>query len=130
MAIEGVSVTEEKDSIAICLDTMLKYEGIIRNSEYLLAEGQTIYSILENNIPNARILDLKGCTLDSVLYYVNRDIPVFASLNDGTAVLIVGFNQYNIVVMDPIKGTVYKKGMNDSKEWLERNGNCFITYVK
>lgn len=130
MAIEGVSVTEEKDSIAICLDTMLKYEGIIRNSEYLLAEGQTIYNILENNLSGKQILDLKGCTLDAVLYYVNKDIPVFVSLNDGTAVLIVGFNQYNIVVMDPLKGTVYKKGMNDSKEWLEKNGNCFITYVK
>ncbi len=133
MAIEGVSVTEEKDSVAVCLDTMLKYEGVIRNSEYLLAQGETIYSILENNLPEAQILDLKGCSLDAVLYYVNRDIPVFASLNDGTAVLIIGFNQYNIVVLDPFKDaedSIYKKGINDSTEWLERNGNCFITYVR
>ncbi len=133
MAIEGASVTEEKDSIAVCLDTMLKYEGVIRNSEYLLAQGETIYSVLENNLPEAQILDLKGCSLESVLYYVNRDIPVFATLNDGTAVLIIGFNQYNIVVLDPIKdakNAIYKKGINDSAEWFERNGNCFITYVK
>ncbi|MBQ7954486.1 MAG: hypothetical protein IJ282_01930 [Lachnospiraceae bacterium] len=133
MAIEGAGITQEKDSIAVCLDTMLKYEGVIRNSEYLLAGGETIYSILENNLPDAQILDLKGCTLESVLYYVNRDIPVFATLNDGTAVLIIGFNQYNIVVLDPVKGAesaIYKKGMNDSREWLERNGNCFITYVR
>jgi hypothetical protein len=51
-------------------------------------------------------------------------------LNDGTAVLIVGFNEYNIVVMNPTTGKLYKKGMNDSKEWLEDNGNSFITYVK
>lgn len=133
MAIEGASVTEEKDSTAICLDTMLKYEGVIRNSEYLLSQGETIYSVLEKNLPDAEVLDLKGCSLESVLYYVNRDIPVFASLNDGTAVLIIGFNQYNIVVMDPYKDAehaIYKKGMNDSIEWFEKNGNCFITYVK
>ena len=39
------------------------------------------------------------------------------------------FNELNIVVMNPETGTVYKKGMNDSKEWFEKNGNCFITYV-
>lgn len=130
MAITGVSVTEEKDSVAICLDTMLKYEGIIRNSEYLLAQGETIYSVLENNLPDAQILDLKGCSLDAVLYYVNRDIPVLVSLNDGSAMLIVGFNQYNIVLMNPQTGTVYKKAMDESEEWLEENGNCFITYIK
>lgn len=133
MAIEGSAVTEEKSSVVVCLDTILKYEGVIRNSEYLFAQGETIYSVLENNLPEAQILDLKGCSLESVLYYVNRDIPVFASLNDGTAVLIIGFNQYNIVLMDPYKGAenaIYKKGINDSAEWFEKNGNCFITYVK
>lgn len=133
MAIEGASVTEEKDSVAVCLDTMLKFEGIIRNSEYLLSQGETIYSVLEKNLPDAQILDLKGCSLEAVLYYVNRDIPVLATLNDGTAVLIIGFNQYNIVVMDPLKNAkdaIYKKGINDSAEWFERNGNCFVTYVK
>lgn len=130
MAITAASVTEEKDSVAICLDTMLKFEGIIRNSEYLIAQGDTIFSVLQKNLPDAEILDLKGCNLESMLYYVNRDIPVFASLNDGSAVLIVGFNEYNIVVMEPTTGKLYKKGMNDSKEWLEENGNSFITYVK
>ena len=53
-----------------------------------------------------------------------------ALLEDGDAVLIVGFNELNIVVMDPMTGTLYKKGMNDSTEWLNENGNRFITYVR
>ncbi len=130
MAINGMAVTEEKDSVAICLDTVLKFEGVIRNSEYLLSQGKTIYSILESNVPDAQVLDLKGCNLDAILYYVNQDIPVLASLNDGSAVLVIGFNDYNIVIMDPKTGTVYKKGMNDSAKWFEENGNCFITYIK
>ena len=67
--------------------------------------------------------------MDSILYYVNQDIPVLATLNDGGAVLVIGFNELNIVIMDPVTGTVYKKGMNDSVKWFEENGNCFITYV-
>ncbi|HKM33916.1 MAG TPA: hypothetical protein VJY54_04140 [Lachnospiraceae bacterium] len=130
MAIEGASVTEEKPSLAVCLDTILKYEGIVSNTEYLLANGEGVVSILSSNIEDAKILDLTGCSLDAVLYYVNQDIPILAALQDGNAVLIIGFNQYNIVLMDPVKGTIYKVGINDATEWFKDNGNCFVTYIK
>ena len=130
MAITENKVTEEKDSLAICLDTMLKYEGMIRNSDYLLAQGQTVMEILQENLEDAQILDLTGCSLDTVLYYVNRDIPVLALLNDGNAVLITGFNEYNIVVMNPSTGTLAKQGINDSTEWFRENGNHFVTYIR
>lgn len=129
MAITGTEITEEKNSMAVCLDTILKFEGIMRNTEYQLNKGETVIGILEENLVQAQILDLTGCSLDAILYYVNKDIPVLATLNDGNAVLVIGFNELNIVVMDPLTGTVYKKGMNDSKSWFEENGNCFITYV-
>ena len=130
MAIEAAMVTEEKNSLAVCLDTILKYEGIIRNSEYMLSSGETVFSILDENLPGMKALDLKGCSLDAVLHYVNRDIPVLATLNDGNAVLIVGFNEYNVGYMDPLTGEIEKAGLKDSKEWFEQNGNCFFSYIK
>lgn len=130
MAIEGEIVTEQTTSLSVCLDTILKFEGISRRTEYLLAQGETVPFILESSLKDVQVLELAGCSLDAVLYYVNMDIPVLAMLRDGNAVLIVGFNELNIVVMDPLTGTVYKKGMNDSTEWLEENGNQFITYVR
>lgn len=130
MAIQGEMMTEEKDSLAICLDTILEYEGVIRNSKYMLASGESVLSILEEGLSDAKVLDLTGCSLDSVLYYVNKDIPVLVMMRDGSAVLLIGFNELNTVVMNPETGTVYKVGMNDSKEWFEENGNCFITYIK
>ena len=130
MAIEGEQVTEQNSSLSVCLDTILRFEGVSRSTEYLLEQGKTISSILEDSLRDMQVLDLSGCSLDAVLYYVNMDIPVLATLQDGNAVLIVGFNELNIVVMDPLTGTVYKKGMNDSTEWLAENGNHFITYVK
>lgn len=130
MAIQGEAATEEKQSLAICLDTMLAFEGVVRNSEYLLAGGESVMSILEESMPEAQILDLTGCSLDAVLYYVNQDIPVLVMLKDGNAVLLIGFNEQNTVVMNPETGTVYKVGMNDSREWFESNGNSFITYIR
>lgn len=130
MAIQGSQVTEEKDSLSICLDTMLSYEGVMRNSEYMLRSGETIYSILENSLENTQALDLMGCSLDAVLYYVNKDIPVLVRMEDGTAVLLIGYNEMNTVIMNPESGTIYKVGMNDSREWFEQNGNRFITYIR
>lgn len=130
MKIQGMGVTEEKNSLAICLDTILEYEGVMRNTEFMLNRGDTVPDILKENLENVQVLDLTGCSLDAVLYYTNKDIPVLATLNDGNAVLIVGFNELNTVLMDPLTGTVYKKGMNDSKQMFEENGNCFITYIR
>ena len=81
-------------------------------------------------LPGAEVLELQGCTLDSVLYYVNQDIPVLFIGDDGEAVLIVGFNDLNTVWMNPENGRVYKVGMNDSKKFFEQNGNNFITYLR
>lgn len=129
MKIEGTAADAENSSLAVCLNTMLAAEGITRNSQYFLDQGETSLSILEEQMPEAEILDLSGCSLDAVLYYVNRDIPVMAILNDKNAVLIVGFNELNIVIMDLATGTVYKKGMNDSTDWFNQNGNQFIAYI-
>lgn len=130
MAIHGELVGEEGNSLAVCLDTMLEYEGIVRNSEHMLSRGDTVLSILSESLDEAQILDLTGCSLDAVLYYVNKDIPVLTMTQDGAAVLLIGFNEKNTVVMNPETGTVYKVGMNDSAEWFEQNGNRFITYVR
>ena len=130
MAITEDEMSETRSSLAVCLDTILKFEGVSRNTERLLGRGESVFSILGSDLQEYTILDLTGCSLDAVLYYVNQDIPVLALLDDGSAVLIVGFNELNIVVMDPTTGTLYKKGMNDSTEWLNENGNRFITYVR
>ncbi len=130
MAIQGELQTEERSSVAVCLDTMISFEGISRNSAYMLQAGETVLGILEENLEHAKVLDLTGCSLDAVLYYVNQDIPVLVMLEEGEAVLLIGFNEKNTVVMNPENGEVYKVGMNDSKEWFEKSGNKFITYIR
>ena len=130
MAITGTEATEERSSVSVCLDTMLALEGVVRNTQLQLKQGEGPYEILQDSLNEYQILDLTGCPLDAVLYYVNQDIPVLALLNDGNGVLITGFNESQIVIMDPGTGTLYKRGMNDSAEWLEQNGNLFVTYVR
>ena len=128
-AAENYDGMTDKNSVAVCLELMLSFEGISRNVESMLESGNSVNQILESSLPDADILDLDGCPLSSILFYVNQDIPVMAMLNDGSSMLVIGFNTLNTVLMNPETGTVYKYGMNDSDKLFEENGNHFLTYL-
>ena len=130
MAIEGTAADEERSSLEVCLDVILTYEGVTRNTGYLLEQGKTVAEILQENLENVQVLELTGCSLSSVLYYPDREIPVLALLEDGNAVLITGFNDRNVVLMDPQTGQVSRMGLNDATAWFEENGNMFVSYVE
>ncbi len=131
--ISAIRETEPEDgqtSLSVCLDAIFGYEGLVRNSTYLLSGGKSVKEILEENLEDAQVLDLTGCSLDAVLYYVNRNIPVIALMKDGEAVLITGFDEYNTILLEPALGRLHKMGLNDSREYFSENGNCFLTYVR
>lgn len=128
MAITGEVMEEGETSLEVCLNAILRFEGLMRDSGYLLETGKDITEILEENLEGRKILNLQGCSLDMVLYYPDREIPVLAVLEDGSAVLITGFNEQNVVIMDPKTGEAAKKGMNDARSWFAENGNQFIAY--
>ena len=130
MAIKGRASDDESTSLAVCLETMLAFSGSTKNVQPMLDSGMTAAQILEENLNDVRVLELQGVQLDAVLYYVNQDIPVLATFEDGGAVLIVGFNEFNVVFMNPETGTVYKVGMNDATNLFRENNNAFITYIK
>lgn len=130
LAIKEPAKTESGGSRAVCLDTIFKFEGLSRNSEYLLGQGKSVLDVLVENLEEYQVLDLTGCNLDSMLYFVNKDIPVLAQLENGEAVLLTGFNESQVMIFEPSTERLYRRGMNDTKAWLEENGNCFITYVR
>lgn len=130
MAIDGAKSDEATSDLAVCLETILGFAGSVKNVQDMLDEGQTVTQILSENLNNTEVLELRGVSLDAVLYYVNQDIPVLSLVEDGSAVLVIGFNELNIVVMNPQNGKVYKVGMNDATKWFAQNGNRFVTYIR
>lgn len=130
MAITGKQKTEGNTDLAVCLETILEFCGSIKNVQPMLDNGKTVKQILEENLNDVTALDLTGVSLDAILYYVNQDIPVLVSLENDHAMLVIGFNELNVVVMNPETGTVYKIGMNDATNLFRQNGNAFVTYFR
>lgn len=128
MAIREPEKVGKEASLAVCLDAMLRFRGITVNSSALLEQGKQAADVLRENLTDVSVADMTGCSLDSMLYYVNRDVPVLALLSDGEAVLVTGFNESQVVIFEPSSGRLYKRGTNDAGKWFEENGNCFFTF--
>lgn len=76
------------------------------------------------------IIDLSGCSLDSVLYSVSAQRPVIAKTGNDTSVVIVGYDEYNTYLYDPRTGQTAPYGMNDSTALFQAAGNIFISYLE
>lgn len=129
MSINPVKAETEGEELAVCLNVMLALEGYTVDTAPLLRQGREPEEILEEKGQGMTVLDLNGCKLDIILYYVAQDIPVLVRMVDGSAVLVIGYNEYQIVVMNPQTGTNYKISMNEASRWFEENGNWFLTYL-
>ncbi len=124
-------VTPKEDtSVPVCLDEMLKTAGVYVDTAALLKEGDTPLEIMMDNMTDAVALALSGCSTEAMLYYVDQGAPVMAMVEDGSAVLITGFDENNLMIFDPAQGNIYKRGKKDAASWLASNGNRFLTYVK
>lgn len=122
--------TENGNSLSVCMTQLLKAGGYTVDAKPLLEQGEPPLSIL-NKYVEGDVLDLTGLSVEQVLYYVSRGYPVLAVMGENKGVLIVGYDEFNVLITDPSNGgKVYKKGLNDSKEYFEAAGNNFISFVK
>ncbi len=79
---------------------------------------------------NYTVFDLTGCTLDSVLYLVNRGYPVTAKVSDEVTVVILGYNTYNTILYYPETEESGYYGIKDSTKMFEEAGNVFVGYIE
>ncbi|MCD7737269.1 MAG: hypothetical protein LUI07_09990 [Lachnospiraceae bacterium] len=75
------------------------------------------------------VVDLTGCTLEQVLYFVSEGKAVIAATTTGS-VIITGYDDYgNLILLNPGETETYYYGPNDSLELFEAAGNRFISYL-
>jgi len=132
-AFKGMTVGDEDNngsSIAKSINAMLQREGVNISVSALLEQGETPKEILKNALRDAKVLDLTGCTIDDVLYYISNGATVFVMTDGDDAALIVGYDASHITIYDPAKGTTYRKNITDADQVFANAGSIFFTYLK
>lgn len=113
-----------------CLTALLKAENISFDTSGLVAAGETPQRILQEAMPNAQVLDLSGCTVSQALYYVSQGGVVFTLDENQEPILIVGYDEHNVVLYDPVANMTNKMGLQDSEAYFLGAGSVFIAYLK
>lgn len=72
------------------------------------------------------MIDAGGCSLNQVLYYIDKGIPVIAYVESGRYVLLSGYDQYNVTLYDPQTQETQKMGLNDATEYFKTLQNDFL----
>ena len=111
---------------AISLILTLNGEGI--DVDDLLNAGNTATEILDGLLDDKTILDLSGCTLSQVLYYISEGAPVLAMTGKNKAVTIVGYDSSNVYVYLPETNSVQTYLLSTYEDTLSEKGNKFISY--
>lgn len=76
------------------------------------------------------VLNLFGCSLESVLYQVGMQRAVIARKPTGESVVIVGYDSYNTILYDPVTQETYYYGKDDSTALFTEAGNVFLGYIE
>lgn len=95
-------------------------------------EGETSLQACERYMEQygAEKVDLTGCTLDQVLYVINKGCPVIAFTDSSHAVLLTGYTKTDITYIDPDTGSTQTVGIGEMEQMVEAGGNTFIGYIK
>ena len=125
---DTVDLSPTQNTMESCIKLIANYMGKnIDNKNFDFINTST-YDIFIQHLDSEPIR-LTGATLDQVLYYVSKGRPVIAMTSHSDAVLIYGYDAYNIFMIDPKLGKTNKLGIQDSTQLFEKAGNIFISYL-
>lgn len=124
-----ISESSSSSNIGKCLSSMLAYEDENVDVDVYLNEGESIIKILSGALKDDKVLNLSGCALSQVLYYVNLGTPVYASTGTDSAVLITGYDSATVTIYDPAGGT-QKLSLEDAQAAFSNAGNIYAGYIR
>ena len=129
--IEGVHIVRKESGVSTkgaCLSMLLSVAGAEVSPKELSDDSKSMYSLFKKHSQKIP-LKLTGCSLDAILYYVSAGRPVIAMKNAIDAVLITGYDEYFITVIDPQSGRNIKYSIEKANKLFESADNIFISYI-
>lgn len=117
-------------SLVKAISIVLARENVGISVSDLVATGQTPMQVMQSTLKESQVLELKECTIDEVLYYIDQGTPVIVRTGADKAILLTGYTANNVSYYDPASRQNRNISYEDMAGLLERGGNYMIAYVK
>lgn len=90
-------------------------------------KGSSLMSMLKKQINQP--VDLTGCTLDEILYFVSSGKPVVGMLSSSHAVVITGYTGSTVTWLDPVTHKKTTTSLNSADSTFKNAGYVFVSYI-
>lgn len=128
--ISGVVISSDQDYVWESGNRDLVYSTDVES--FRAQDGENSLDACERfmeQYENAKRIDLSGCTLEQVLYVINKGRPVIALTSTDHAVLLTGYTRTDITYIDPENGEERTVGISEMENMTQTSGNTFIAYI-
>lgn len=112
-------------SIKSCTQMLL--QGAQHTTSVNDLKGKSIVSMLSDYLDQP--VNLTGCTLDEVLYFVSNGKPVIGMLSNTHAILITGYTSSTVTWMDPVTQRKTTTSILNAEKLFKDAGYVFVSYV-
>lgn len=118
---------DKKDSLMTCAYMCVKCISSKAEYEEILACGswEEAFSEYTHGVG----INISGIDLDTALYFLDRDIPFAACIDDGRYVLVISYNSSHIRYYDPVAAEEVKVTREEFSNMLSMQGNTMYTYT-
>lgn len=118
-----------QDTFYACVAMIAALEGKNADIAQIKEQGKEKQKVLDAYVGGGA-LNLYGCSVDQILCYIGKDIPVIAGLPNGQYVLVMSYNSTKIRYMDPLSGEEVVLSRADFQNKAKQAGNEFYSYMK
>lgn len=74
-------------------------------------------------------VNLTGCTVDQILYFVSNEKPVIGMLDNSHAVLITAYTSSTVTWMDPATHSKRTVALTTAEKMFKNAGSLFFSYI-
>lgn len=117
-------------SMVQAVSILLTKEEVGVSVSDLISAGQTPVQVMESTLKDSKVLELKECTIDELLYFIDQGTPVLARTGQNQAILLTGYTANYVYYYDPVSRQSRTISYEATEELFKRGGNYFIAYVK
>lgn len=112
-------------SVKACVQMLLQAAQVTTTTSQL--KGTSAMSMLKKHIDNP--VNLTGCTVDEVLYFVSNEKPVIAMKDSSQAVLITGYDANFVTWLDPASGSSTRMSLTSADHYFKEAGSVFFSFI-
>ena len=117
-------------SVAKCISIMLTREEVGLCVSNLIEAGQTPLYILQSTLEDEKVLELRDCSMDELLYFIDQGVPVYAQVGNQQAILLTGYSSNYVYYYNPTSGQTQTIDYAGMEQMFYEGGNYCIAYVK